>query len=57
MFTEFDFGVHTVECDMTSIVLTGANTVKLLVVELTQSLFYALAIALGFCVGVVLFGS
>lgn len=26
-------------------------------VELTQSLFYALAIALGFCVGVVLFGS
>ena len=38
MFAELDFGVHTVILDMAAVVLTGANTVELLVVELTQTL-------------------
>ena len=37
MLTELDFGVHSVILDMASVVLTWANTVELLIVELTQT--------------------
>ena len=38
VFTEFYFRVHPIEGDMTSVVLTGANTVEFLVIEFAQSL-------------------
>ena len=38
VFTELDFGVHTVILDMATVVFTGAHTVELLVIELTKTL-------------------
>ena len=33
MFPECDFGIHTTESNMASIILTGADTVKLVVIQ------------------------